>query len=289
MIWAFFGILSSLFRAAFAETNRILKADTWQLNFWHALFGLLLMLPFSFGVNWGSLHPYVYLAAGLAALVLTAAALMQLNLSNIKTARVSSMHLPAESIFAFILWFFIMPGSLDFYLKNPQATSLIGLAFVLTTVGLMRIRDNDMGLKGLAAILPGAATFGGLAVLVKALVHESDLPDAAFIFVFVAYATMTLIMALILLVRRKAKEELVDTSLVRAGLTTGILSAASLLCFIYSLVYASSPVYPIIVSMLVPVWLMVYHKAKKIDDQAKPLPAGLIVLGVLILVYASSM
>lgn len=65
MIWAFFGILHSLFRAGFAEINHHFRVDGSRLNFWHALFGMLFLLPFAPLLEW-SMPVSLYVAAPLS-------------------------------------------------------------------------------------------------------------------------------------------------------------------------------------------------------------------------------
>lgn len=286
MIWAFFGILHSFFRAAFAETNRVFRVDGTRLNFWHAAFGMLFMAPFLPFIEW-DMPVSLYVAALIVGLVLTAGSLMQLILTSQKEGRVSSMNVPLEAMVAFVIWFFLMPEMMSNYVSDAQGTTMTGLGYVVATVGLMRIRQNDMGWKGFSKIVPGAVALGLSGVLIKMVAPSEMLPHAAFTFVFVSYAIMTLLMGFVLLIRKEATRELLETNLLQAGVLAGVFSASSFVCLIFSLAYASNPAYPVVLVMLVPVWLFLYHKIRKEEDNASPQAAMAIVLGVALLVGAN--
>lgn len=283
MIWAFFGILHSLFRAGFAEINHIYRVDGGRLNFWHAVFGMAFLVPFLPFIE-RNMPPGLYIAAMIVGLVLTAGGLMQLILSSQKSGRVTGMFVPVEAISAFMLWYLFTPETESLFLSSASKTALTGLAFVLATVGLLRIRDNDAGWKEFAAILPGALALGGSAVLIKMVTLPVMLPSAAFAFVFVSYAVMALLMGFVILIRKEADKALTETKLIHAGIMTGIFSSAAFICFIYSLAYASNPAYPITLLMTVPVWLWLYHKLKKEEDQAHPVFAVMILVGTVLLI-----
>lgn len=286
MIWAFFGILHSLFRAGFAEINHHFRVDGSRLNFWHALFGMLFLLPFAPLLEW-SMPVSLYVAALIVGLILTAGGLMQLILSSRQTGRVSGMFVPAEALAAFVLWYMFIPDQGQFFLSSATQTALTGLGFVLATLGVLLVRRNDAGLKELFAILPGAAALGGAAVLIKMMILPTMLPHAAFTFVFVAYAVMAVLMGFVALIRKEADQSFFDTKLVQVGVMTGIFSVSAFICFIYSLSYAPNPAYPVLLLMAVPVWLSVYRGLRKEKDAAHPFYAGMIVFGLGLLVYAN--
>lgn len=283
MIWALFGILHSFFRAGFAEINHIYRVDGGRLNFWHAVFGMAFLVPFLPFVE-RNMPVGLYIAAMIVGLVLTAGGLMQLILSSQKSGRVTGMFIPVEAIAAFMLWYLFTPETEALLLSSASKTALTGLAFVLATVGLLRIRDNDAGWKEFAAILPGAVALGGSAVLIKLVVLPTMLPHAAFTFAFVAYAVMALLMGFVVLIRKEADQAFIDTKLIHAGLMTGIFSASAFVFFIYSLAYAPNPAYPAVLLMTSPVWLWLYHKLKKEEDHANPVFAVMILAGAALLI-----
>lgn len=286
MIWAFFGILHSMFRAGFAETNHHFRVDGSRLNFWHAVFGLVFLLPFLPFLEW-NMPAGLFVAALITGLVLAAGGLMQLILSSRQAGRVSGMFVPVEALAAFVLWYLFVPDAKSFFLASAVQTALTGLGFVLATLGVLMVRRNDAGIKELLTILPGAAALGGTAVLIKMVALPSMLPHAAFTFAFVAYAVMAVLMGLVVLIRKEAGKEILDKRLVQAGVMTGIFSVSAFVCFIYSLAYAPNPAYPVLLMMLVPVWLWFYHGLKKEADTAYPPYAALIVFGLGLLIYAN--
>jgi hypothetical protein len=284
--WAVCGILYSLFKAAFAEINRIFRVDGRRLNFWHAAFGMLILLPFLSFVEW-DLPLEFYWGAAVVSLIATSGSLTHMLMAEKQMARVSGMYMPMETIAAFFIWGFVTPGANETFISDPVNMSLIVLSFVLMSFGLMKIRSYDTSLIGFISILPGAVSFGAAGAIIKMLMMQHLLPGAAFTFVYVNYAVMALIMMFVLLIKGKGGADLLDPKLLKAGAITGFCSVAAYICFIYSLANAVNPAYTITMTMLVPVWLFAYHKIRKIEEMAMPKPAALIVGGVIILLIAN--
>jgi len=286
MVWVILGILYSLFRAAFAESSRLFQVDSNQLNFWHAVFGLVFLSPFIPFIEWG-LPVSFYGSAIIVSLVVASGALMQLLMSEQRAARVSGMHVPLEAMMAFCIWGFLMPGVGEELLHNYKSTILTALAFAAMTFGLMRIRTNDFGWRSFMIIIPGALSFGATGVLIKLIITEELLPDAVFVFVFVNYAVLLLVMAGVLLVRQGFKGNIINKKLLQAGAMAGIFSASAYICFIYSVIYTTNPSYTIVLAMLVPVWLLIYHRISNIEDKSLQKPAAIVVAGVMLFIAAN--
>lgn len=286
LYWAIFGIFHSIFRAIFAEVNRVFKADPWQLSFWHASVAVAVLLPFIPFMDWPADINF-YLAAILVALIISVGIVIQLNLSSEKKGRVSSIAIPIEAIAAFLIWVAVKDYMVAYYIANPLVTVSVVSAFVMASAALYFLRPSDISLPSLMVVAPAAITYAVAGVVTKLVVPTADLVPAALSFVLMNYVVMTVVIGFFLLMKGKANAQMYEKTMVKAGILTGVFSALAYLTFVVSVVYAPNPGYTSILAALVPVWLMWYHELRFIEDRAKPL-AGLLIVASVILLISSS-
>ena len=291
MYWAIFGIFHSIFRAIFAEINRVYGEDPWQLSFWHASVAVLILIPFIPFMDWpvmdGADGKNFYLAAILVAMILSVGIVIQLNLSSEKKGRVSSIAIPMESISAAFIWIAVMPYMIDYYAQDPIMTISVASAFLLVSIALFFLRTTDWSWQAFFVVAPVGVTYAVAGVVTKMVVPEAQLIPAALSFVLMNYVVMTIVIGLVLLIKRKADKNMVSKSMVKAGLLTGLFSALAYITFVASVVHAPNPGYTSLLAALVPVWLMWYHELRFIDDKAKPLAGLLIVASVILLITST--
>lgn len=286
MYWAIFGIFHSIFRAIFAEVNRVYKVDAWQLSFWHASVAVLILLPFIPFMDWpGDVN--FYLAAVLVALILSVGVVIQLNLSSQKKGRVSSIAIPLEAISAALIWIIVTPYMISYYAQDPVMTVSVVSAFVLASAALFFLRTTDFSWQAAAVVAPVGVTYAVAGVVTKLVIPSAQLVPAALSFVLMNYVVMTVVMGVFLLIKKKADAKLYQMPTIKAGVLTGIFSTMAYLTFVVSVVYAPNPGYTSILAALVPVWLMWYHELRLIEDRAKPLAGLLIVASVILLITAT--
>lgn len=286
MYWAIFGIFHSIFRAIFAEVNRVYKVDAWQLAFWHASVAVLILLPFIPFMDWPA-DVNFYLAAVLVALILSVGVVIQLTLSSQKKGRVSSIAIPLEAISAAVIWIIITPYMVNYYAQNPVMTLSVAAAFVLASAALFFLRTTDFSWQAFAVVAPVGITYAVAGVVTKIVIPEAQLVPAALSFVLMNYVVMTLVMGVFLLVKKKADANMYQKPTIKAGLLTGVFSAMAYLTFVVSVVFAPNPGYTSLLAALVPVWLMWYHELRLIEDRAKPLAGLMIVASVVLLIAAT--
>lgn len=288
MYWAIFGIFHSMFRAIFAEVNRVYRADSWQLAFWHATVAVVVLLPFIPFMDWPS-NVNFYLAALLVALILSVGVVIQLNLSSQKKGRVSAISIPLEAVAASLIWIAVMPPMIDFYLANPVMTIGVVCAFILAPCALFFLRPTDISWQAFLVVAPVSITYAVAGVVTKLVIpaHSQMIP-AVLSFVLMNYVIMTIVMGVVLLVKRKADSQMYQAPMIKAGVMTGVFATMAYLTFVLSVVFAPNPGYTSLLAALVPVWLMWYHELRLIQDNAKPL-AGLLVVASIILLITSSL
>ena len=288
MLWALYGLLHSLFRAAFAETGRIFKADRWHLMFLQALFGLLFILPFVPFMSWPEGGGF-YLAAVAVSLILTVGQLVQLTLAAQKGGRVSSLYMLLEAGAAGVIWVAIMPGALGAYVQAPAMTAGIVLGYILAAAGVLRIRPQDANWGTLAIVAPVGATFAVAGVATKLVMPQVEIVPAALTFVLINYGIVALVMGSALAVKKKFGAGLVSGPLLKAGALTGAFSAAGYFSFVAAVSFSPNPGYVGVLAMMVPVWLMLCHKfVTREGDAARIFPALLLVAGIATLLAAAT-
>ena len=286
MYWAIFGIFHSIFRAIFAEVNRVYNVDSWQLAFWHASVAVLILLPCIPFMDWPA-DVNFYLAAILVALILAVGVVIQLNLSAEKKGRVSSIAIPLEAIAAALIWLAVGDYMIDYYAQNPVMTVSVVSAFILASVALFFLRTTDITWQAFLVVAPVGVTYAVAGVVTKLVIPTAHVVPAALSFVLMNYVVMTIVIGLVVLLKGRANAGMYGGPMVRAGVMTGIFSAMAYLTFVMSVVYAPNPGYTSLLAALVPVWLMWYHELRMEEDRAKPLAGLLIVASIIMLITAT--
>lgn len=288
MIWIIYALFLSLFRAAFAETSRIFRVESLHLFYVHSLVALAILLPLTLFMAWPQ-DPRFYFAAALVSLILTAGTLQQLSLAEQKVGRVSSVSMPVEALAACMLWFAVGPEAmLEDYLTNPVLSGGLVLAFILCVGALLTIRESDISLKSFLVVAPVGCTFAVAAVVTKMVMPTEMVIPSALTFVFIHYVITTVVVGIYALFKGKVTADIFDTKVVKAGSYAGVFSMLGYLSFISALAYSPNPGFVSLMAMLVPVWLLAYHKTAAVKDNANWVSGMMMILGVLVLAYISA-
>lgn len=287
MLWAVLGMFHSIFRAVFAETNRIYRLDSWQLTFWHSACAALILIPCIPFMHWPA-APDFYLAAVLVALILSVGTIIQLNLVDDKKGRTSVISIPFEAFAAFIIWIIISPYARFLHVQNPLLTGLVVLSLVVAAGALLRLRRHDVGWQSFLVVAPVGVTYAVAGVTTKYVIPAGDeMFGSVLAYIMINYVIVTMISGLFLLLKKKAGPELYSRTMVKAGAMTGVFALAAYLTFVLGVVLAPNPGFVSILAVLVPVWLMWYHELRFIKDKANPIAAVLIVASIFMLIAAS--
>ncbi len=288
MIWIVYAIFLSLFRAAFAETGRLFKVDSLHLFYVHSLVALAILTPLTFFMAWPD-DPRFYFAAALVSLILTAGTLQQLSLAEQKIGRVTSVYMPIEALAACLLWFAVGPPEmLTEYLTNPILSGGLALAFLLCVGSILTIRKSDITLQSFMVVAPVGCTFAVGAVVTKMVMPEDMVIPSALTFVFINYVITTVVVGIYALFKGKVTADIFDAKVVKAGVYAGVFAMLGYLSFITALAYSPNPGFVSLMAMMVPVWLLAYHKTADVQDNANWISGAMMVLGLGILVYIST-
>jgi len=290
MLWAIYGILHSMLRAAFVETCRINRIDGWRLGFWQALTGFVVLLPLSFTplMVWPQ-DGFFYMAAAGIALIFTIGMIVQLRMSEGRHGRIFAIYVPLEAIAAMIIWVIVTPYMLETYINDTLMTVSVTLAFAFSSYALFRIRTNDVDWKTFLIAAPIGITYAVAGVVTKIVMTDYGdmVVQAALSYVMVIFSIMTVVMGLAALVKKKTGTEFSSVRTVSTGMVAGLFAVLGYGTFVVSVSYAPNPGYTSMLAMLVPVWILTWHGFLRMDDKASPLAALFIVISMLLLIVSS--
>lgn len=286
MIWAIYGILHSLLRAALTETNRVYQIDSIKLSFGQALFGVILLLPFFRMMAWPS-DPHFYRCAIGVSTIFSVGLLVNLTLASNRAGRVSSIYMPLEAIGATLIWLAVMPQMQEAYKADMLTTYSVVIAYVISTVALVMMRPNDVNLRTLLLVAPVGISYAVAGTVTKAVMPFSPVFPAALSFALIGFLVMAAVMGVTAFISGQLDRELFSARGFGASLATGLVSACSYVAFITSVTLAPNPGYTSLIAFLLPVWLWAWHLAIGVEERSNPMAAIFIVIGVAMLITAA--
>lgn len=287
MNWALYAVLHSLCRAFFVETNRVYKIDSWHLTFMQALFGFMVLTPLVPFMNW-PMDVRFYFAAIIVALITAVGYMIQLGLAAQKTGRVTGMYMPLEAVTATVIWILVMPSTLELHTHNLLLSAGVVVAFVMATWGMVKIRHSDVSWGTFLIVAPVGVTYAVSGIATKIVMPETMIIPTVLSYVYVSFAVMTFALGLVLLAKKKASKEMLEIRTLRGGLLTGAFSVIGALSFVASVAMAPNPGYTSMMAMMLPVWLLLFHKAMRVEDSAHKSSAVILTLGVILLIAVTA-
>lgn len=275
MLWVLAAVLLSINAAAFVEANRYFKQDGFRLNFWRTLVATVLLLPTLPFLHWpkpGLFYPM----AVLTGVVIIISTTVRFNLAAKQNGRVTTLWQPLAVLVSFALWIASDTASFHQFTQNPLQTALILLCFAITFGGMFLIRQNDASWKAFVIVAPLGLLHGVADTLAKHALVGIDMIYTGYTYVFISFLTSTVCSAFLLAWRRNNRA-LCPPGMLRAAGVLGILGLIGFYVWLLALSLAPSPAYVTMISMLTPVWLLIYHKLSGYKDDANPW-AGLVML-----------
>ena len=286
--WVFYAGLLSFVAVFFAEANRHFKMEGHRLNFWSLVVSLIILIPVSLLIKWPAPSVF-YPAAILAGTVMAVSTAVRLTLSANKLGRVSTLYLPVEAIFSFVLWFFMDAIFRNNLLSSPVDLSLIIVAFSLVTLSLAMMRQNDVCWDTFLIVAPLGFLHGLSGVFSKYVVPPEATMETIMAFIVCLYIFSVVSSACFLGLRGKKgkKGPLLPPGMMKAAVAFGVVGLMGRIFFLQAIKVAPNPGYVVAIAMLAPVWIMIYHKAFKLKDDANPLAGIVMVMAAMLLVLSS--
>lgn len=284
MIWAILATASALCWAVLAEINRHHCIDEKILNFWRSVSALAVFLAFAPIMQWpASLSFYgMSVVDGVFGLVMWA---VLLHLSSKKCSRVTSLYSAFATGVSFVLWLACNEAQRSIFLNTPILLLGCLASFAMTIWGAQIIRRNDTSWWAFKRVVWVGLALGVIDVLLK-LVMPAGSATAVFpvalAFCLVSFSVSSV--GGLMAIRQFLPAEILSRKNILVGVQTGVASAAGILFYLLALQQAPNPAFAGVICMTTPVWILMYHKARGIEDPAKPVAAIMIMLGAGLLI-----
>ena len=287
MSWVLFALIAALFQAGFVEANRPMKAKAAQLNFLHVAGGLALSIPL---LPWMIFpeDPVFYAAFVIIGAISVVGCMMQMHMSSQKNGRVASMWMPVSTFSGFFLWLVVDPSLAQSYLGSFVTMGGIAVAFLICSMSLSSMRRNDDGWRSFLIVAPVGVLYGLNGVIIKYIMPETPEMGHLLTYNLMYYAVAVIMQAFVLVGMRQMTPELVQRHMMKGGLVVALCSFITGITIVKAITLASNPAYAGMVMMTVPVWLMIYHKAVGVRDDADPKSGLMLVAGALLLAMVTA-
>ncbi|MCP4354769.1 MAG: hypothetical protein GY793_03895 [Proteobacteria bacterium] len=285
MHWYTYALLYSLFFMVIPIKKRRIIASEENLLFWSSgfVFFLLLMLTPLMELPKSGVFYVIGSASGMLGVL---GGILQISLSKAKKGRVLPIQMLCQIIACFIFYCMLKPEYFQEVIGNPIESIIAILSVILIIITSFFLRENDITIRSVATILPVSLLFAFILAYYKVIITTSTDGIENIIFVYVMAHFFTLFIAL--LIKNLVQPEnfiVTNEKLVSDSLIIALFYVFGYYFLFLAIYYASNPAYVLVFNLLIPVWIKLYGKITKKQDDAK-LNAVIIILalvGVMIL------
>ena len=279
MNWIVSGVLVSLLMGVVSEINRRYKLDGFRLNFWRSLVIVVLLTPAMFTVEWPSLEALFYLSAVLTGVIAVVGMTLHLNLAANHNGRIAALYAPIKMYVVYLLWLVVDGEARTALFVNTGQTVGVMLMFALAAYAMFNMRSNDASWKGLLLSAPIGVLFAISDTISKVGLLDVAVPklDAVLVFVFLMFSFAVVLSGCMIMARNRPDKPLLPPNMPRAAALMGGVTLVNLIIFYSGLVTVDNPAYLTALTMLTPVWFIVYHKMIGVKDDANPVMGLLLV------------
>ena len=286
-MWFILAIVGSLFGAFFMEVNRHFKQDGIRLNMWRALVQSLIFATFLFLFPWPD-DPVFYYVGFLGGLVIALIDSFVWNVAAKHNGRVASMMSPLRALTPFLLWFLIMPASFWELWARPWDFAFVMLGMALMIGGGVAIRKNKLAWDTFKPLMVVGVLNGVMLVVRRLSIDISDVFIQMMQLFFLHYMTVFILTAMFVAMRHGRTGFVVSGGMFKAAVLIGLGIMISAQLLNVSVALAPNAGYPPAIFLLMPIWLMLYHKLRGIQDNASPYAAAVVVAGVILMLVAAA-
>lgn len=302
MDWFLLSLIASLALAIRSDVNRRLKLDGFRLNFWRSVFSALMLLPFVFIADFPSIedNPLFYILALITSVVSMVATTIKFNLASQHNGRVANLEGPLKAFTAFFIWLLIDPESLQDLIDRPFIALGVISMMCLATYAMNGMRRHDASWQAFLMIGPMGLLVGILDGVFKLAMPEGSSFALISGYLFIVFGVSSVIAFPVIWFRRNLKRRvwllgefgdgkpIVVPGMIMAGFWTALLTVIPAVALFKAFILSPNPGYPSAIMMMIPIWLLVYHKIRKIPDDASPFMGTLMVLSGVGLVIITS-
>jgi hypothetical protein len=288
MFWVLFGLLSTLAAAVIPEINRRVKLNPHQLNFWRSLTASIMMLPALPWMYWPEPSVF-YLAVFCYASFVLVGMIIILTMAARHNGRVASMFMPVKIFAAFILWILVEPGAWGEFISSPARAWIIGFSCLIMIGCMQALRANDNGFKAFLAVAPVGVMYAVVDIASRIGIAPYDLLPATLTFMFLSYVLSTFMTGAVLAALNPEDEKMFSMKALKAGTAIGFVHIVLLFGATMCVILAPNPAYYSLIQMLLPVFLMAYHKLIGLPDDASPKVGLIMVAAAMLMIWATQL
>ncbi|MDD9912875.1 MAG: hypothetical protein OXR68_04605 [Alphaproteobacteria bacterium] len=279
MTWIIAALCSAFFQCLLSETNRRYKISGAELNCARVFVGTLALLPIVVWLPWPT-NPYFYLIAFISGAIGGLGMRYFFRISAQYNGRVANLYKPLRIFLMFSIWFCIDQSFRHNFLQDPWVMMGILGCMAIAISSVLIMRKNSIGWEAFLASVPVSIMFTISDVTVKLVIPWDMLVENIFVYVFISFFITACLETVNLTQQGKLKLVFLPSTL-KAALVVGPLSLAVLFFAVMGFVLAPNPAYASMITLLVPVFLLVYHRIANIPDDASPLAGTVLALSAL--------
>lgn len=282
-LWLPLAVAQSLISAQNVELNRRFKQEGFRLNLWRTLFSGLFWLPIAllFGI-WPE-DGMFYAAAMFSGVGMIIGFTIQSDLAAKHNGRVAILHQPLKAVGVFLVWAIFDSTARAHLFEKPLITLGVLGCLGIMVASMASFRNNDASWSAFKAVLPIIVVYGAGDILARMALPAGQLASRLVVFLAVMSLTSAFVSIILLPWRPKPNLPLLTTDLFRCSLWIALATTISQICFYVALSLGPNPAYVSMVGLLAPVWLLVYHRAMHIPDDASPFAGTVMVIAAIIL------
>lgn len=283
MIWIIPALLCGILRAFAFDVNRKYKIDAGDLNFYRLAYSVVLITPITLFFTWPESTKF-YLFAAIAGVIVGIGDQYLWKLSSNNNSRVASMFDAVNSLGSFIFWILITPTAIAAFIEDVSLAIGIVISYTLMFYGMWVLKKSPYTWNAFRTLL-AVCFFNSInAVLVKIALNDVPVDITySIIYMLIMYVVAFITSAIFIYAQTKALPKF-SKEIVKPSIFLGTTFSAAGICVLYAIATAENPGYAVMLAALAPVWLVIIHKIKGVQDNTKALPVLLIVLSSIILI-----
>lgn len=287
MIWLFAAVAHSIFAACNAEINRIFQQEPFRLNLMRTAIATLVWLPLALVQPWPT-DQLFYVTAVFSGVAIVFGNLVLNDLSMRMSGRVAALHIPLKAILVFAAWPLIDDAAwVHMTQEEPWQVGIGLLFFAIMVAALNAMRRNDASWSALKVLVPVILFYTVADIAARLQLEHENFGQLLVVYLFVAMSVSVVFSILLLPFRPHPERPLVSRKLFQAAGWAATISMLNHVCFFIALTLAPNPAYVSMLGLMAPAWLMMYHRAFRIKDDASPWAGMVLVLGSIGLLMVS--
>ncbi|MFZ2620741.1 MAG: hypothetical protein WAX89_07710 [Alphaproteobacteria bacterium] len=285
MWWVASALCSAAAQGGLSELNRYYKVPGVLLNFWRCLFSFLLLLPVVLYVPWPNSGWFygVAIASGLVGMAVG----IFFDIASKYNGRAANLYKPLRIFVMFFLWLAIDTAYRHALFSHPWQLVAIVALLAIGALAVLAMSKNALGWDAFIMSIPVSLLFAVGDTAAKLVIDVQWLFQHIALYMFFSFGTTVVLEGLRLWHSPMAWAEWKNPQVLKVS---SLAAALNTLAFGFGLggyVLAPNPAYSSAITLVVPSFLMLYHRIIGVKDDASPMAGLVLVLAALGLVLVT--